>query len=156
MCDSPKATANSTRRTGLAQKSNRISLRAPGPDSWLNPELGLGGRRFAFSDITKVSCRGATGNPSDYQWSDKLAAAVARDSAGGGGGRHVNVATESDGIARQILIRAADDQGRAFRAMAVEIIRIGDGIAEQSVTRLHARSCLARASFPWKASLQAW
>ena len=47
---------------------------------------------------------------------------------------HVNVSTESDGIARQILIRTADDQGRAIRAMAVEIIRIGDGIAEQSLT----------------------
>jgi signal transduction histidine kinase len=46
----------------------------------------------------------------------------------------VNVSTESDGIARQILIRGADDQGRAIRAMAVEIVRIGDGIAEQSVT----------------------
>ena len=46
---------------------------------------------------------------------------------------HVNVSTESDGIARQILIRDADDQGRAIRAMAVEIIRIGDGIAEQSL-----------------------
>jgi signal transduction histidine kinase/CHASE2 domain-containing sensor protein len=47
---------------------------------------------------------------------------------------HVNVSTESDGIARQILIQAADDQGRALRAMAVEIIRIGDGIAGQSLT----------------------
>ena len=47
---------------------------------------------------------------------------------------HVNVSTESDGVARQILIQAADDQGRAIRAMAVEIIRIGDGIAEQSLT----------------------
>ncbi len=47
---------------------------------------------------------------------------------------HVNVSTESDGVARQILIRAADDRGRAIRAMAVEIARIGDGIAEQSLT----------------------
>ena len=47
---------------------------------------------------------------------------------------HVNVSTESDGVARQILIRTADDQGRAIRAMAVESIRIGDGIAEQSLT----------------------
>ncbi len=47
---------------------------------------------------------------------------------------HVNVSTESDGIARQILIQAADDQGRALRAMALEIIRIGDGIAGQPVT----------------------
>jgi signal transduction histidine kinase/CHASE2 domain-containing sensor protein len=47
---------------------------------------------------------------------------------------HVNVSTESDGVARQILIRTADDKGRAIRAMAVESIRIGDGIAEQSLT----------------------
>jgi signal transduction histidine kinase/CHASE2 domain-containing sensor protein len=47
---------------------------------------------------------------------------------------HVNVSTESDGIARQIVIRVVDDQGRALRAMALEIIRIGDGIAEQSLT----------------------
>jgi len=47
---------------------------------------------------------------------------------------HVNVSTESDGVARQVLIRAADDQGRAIRAMAVEIVRIGDGIAEPSLT----------------------
>ena len=48
---------------------------------------------------------------------------------------HVNVSTESDGVARQILIRAADDQGRAIRAMAVESIRIGEGVAEQSLTQ---------------------
>ncbi len=47
---------------------------------------------------------------------------------------HVNVLTESDGIAREILILAADDQGRAIRAMAVEVIRIGDGLEEQSLT----------------------
>jgi signal transduction histidine kinase/CHASE2 domain-containing sensor protein len=46
----------------------------------------------------------------------------------------VNVSTESDGIARQILIQAADDQGRALRAMAVEVLRVGDGIPEQSLT----------------------
>jgi signal transduction histidine kinase/CHASE2 domain-containing sensor protein len=46
---------------------------------------------------------------------------------------HVNVSTESDGIARQILMREADDQGRAIRGMAVEIIRVGDGTAEQSL-----------------------
>jgi len=47
---------------------------------------------------------------------------------------HVNVSAESDGVARQIQIRSADDQGRAIRAMAVESIRIGDGISEQSLT----------------------
>jgi len=47
---------------------------------------------------------------------------------------HADVSIESEGIARQILIQAADDHGRAIRAMAVEVIRVGDGIAEQSLT----------------------
>ena len=47
---------------------------------------------------------------------------------------HVNVETELDGVARQVSVRAADDAGQAFRAMAVEAIRIGDGTPERRVT----------------------
>src|SRR5436853_396729 len=47
---------------------------------------------------------------------------------------HVNVSTEAEGVARQLLIRAADDSGRALRALAVEAVRIGDRIPEQAVT----------------------
>jgi len=47
---------------------------------------------------------------------------------------HVNVSTGLDGIARQILIRMADDQGHAIRAMAVEAIRVADGISEKAIT----------------------
>jgi PAS domain S-box-containing protein len=47
---------------------------------------------------------------------------------------HVDVETELDGVARQISVRAADDAGQAFRAMAVEAVRIGDGTPEQGVT----------------------
>jgi len=47
---------------------------------------------------------------------------------------HVNVSTGSDGIARQILVNMADDQGHAIGAMAVEAIRVGDGIPEQAIT----------------------
>ncbi len=61
---------------------------------------------------------------------------------------HVNVSTESDGIARQIRIRVADDQGRAIHAMAVEIIRIADGIAEQSVTETSRRLLLGSRVIP--------
>ncbi len=39
---------------------------------------------------------------------------------------HGNVLTDSDGVARAILLREADDEGRAFWSMAAEIIRIGD------------------------------
>ncbi len=70
----------------------------------------------------------ATGGPATWLLPlpaiEKAAAAVG----------HVNVATEPDGIARQILVRMADDHGRAIRAMAVETIRVGDGVAEQSLT----------------------
>jgi PAS domain S-box-containing protein len=69
-----------------------------------------------------------TGGPAS--WLLPLPAMVRAAAAVG----HVNVSTESDGVARQILIRTADDQGRALRAMAVEILRVGDGIAEQSLT----------------------
>ena len=47
---------------------------------------------------------------------------------------HVNVSTEAEGVARQLLIRAADDSGRTLRAMAVEAVRIGDRTPEQAVT----------------------
>jgi PAS domain S-box-containing protein len=47
---------------------------------------------------------------------------------------HVNVSTESEGIARQLLVRAADDAGHVLRAMAIETVRIGDRTPEQEVT----------------------
>jgi CHASE2 domain-containing sensor protein len=47
---------------------------------------------------------------------------------------HVDVDTQLDGVARQISVRAADDAGRAFRAMAVEAVRIGEGIPAHGVT----------------------
>jgi signal transduction histidine kinase/CHASE2 domain-containing sensor protein len=61
---------------------------------------------------------------------------------------HVNVSTETDGIARQIMIRVADDQGRAIRAMAVEIIRIGDGIGDQSLIETSRRLLLGSHVIP--------
>jgi CHASE2 domain-containing sensor protein len=70
----------------------------------------------------------ATGGPTS--WLLPLPAIERAEAAVG----HVNVSTESDGVARQIVIQAADDQGRAINAMAVEIIRIADGIAERSLT----------------------
>jgi len=42
---------------------------------------------------------------------------------------HVNVLTESDGAARWLLLREADDEGRALWAMAVETVRVGDGVS---------------------------
>jgi PAS domain S-box-containing protein len=65
---------------------------------------------------------------------------------------HVNVSTESDGIARQILMRVADDRGRAIRAMAVEIIRIGDGISDHSLLETSRRLLLGSHIIPVETS----
>ena len=61
---------------------------------------------------------------------------------------HVNVSTGSDGIARQILIRMADDQGHAIRAMAVEAIRIAEGIPEQAITETSREVLLGSRAIP--------
>src|SRR5262245_51537886 len=58
---------------------------------------------------------------------------IGRAAAGVG---HVNVLTESDGAARGLLLRAADDEGRSLWAMAVETVRIGDRLSETALRDL--------------------
>ncbi|MBO0858589.1 MAG: CHASE2 domain-containing protein, partial [Chloracidobacterium sp.] len=58
---------------------------------------------------------------------------MARAAAGVG---HVNVLTESDGAARGLLLRAADNEGRSLWAMAVETVRIGDRLSETALLDL--------------------
>ncbi|MBO0727257.1 MAG: CHASE2 domain-containing protein [Blastocatellia bacterium] len=41
---------------------------------------------------------------------------------------HGNVVTDLDGVARSLTLRKADDEGNALWAMAVESIRVGDGL----------------------------
>ena len=67
---------------------------------------------------------------SPSQWLMPLPA-VAQAAAGVG---HVNVQTESDGVPRQIELRASDDRGQALLSLAVEAVRIGDGTPENKVT----------------------
>src|SRR5262245_29601099 len=49
---------------------------------------------------------------------------------------HVDVHTGFDGVARTLLLREADDQGAANWAMAVELIRVGDGLAADALRAL--------------------
>ncbi len=58
---------------------------------------------------------------------------IGRAAAGVG---HVNVLTESDGAARGLSLRAADDEGRSLWAMAVETVRIGDRLSETALRDL--------------------
>lgn len=41
---------------------------------------------------------------------------------------HGNVLTDFDGVARSLTLREADDEGNALWAMAVEVMRVGDGL----------------------------
>jgi signal transduction histidine kinase len=49
---------------------------------------------------------------------------------------HVDVHTGFDGVARTLLPREADDQGKTLWAMAVELIRVGDGLAADALRAL--------------------
>ena len=53
------------------------------------------------------------------------------DAAAGVG--HANVSTEADGEARELSLRKADDQGQALWSIAVEAIRVGEGVRATSV-----------------------
>jgi PAS domain S-box-containing protein len=46
---------------------------------------------------------------------------------------HVDVHTGFDGVARTLMPREADDQGKALWAMAVELIRVGDGLPADAI-----------------------
>jgi PAS domain S-box-containing protein len=46
---------------------------------------------------------------------------------------HVNVSTELEGTARQILLQQSDDRGRVYWAMPLETVRVGDGASERSI-----------------------
>ncbi len=53
--------------------------------------------------------------------------------SGAAGVGHVNVATEADGEARELPLRKSDDQGQALWAIAVETIRVGEGVRPDTV-----------------------
>jgi signal transduction histidine kinase/CHASE2 domain-containing sensor protein len=55
-----------------------------------------------------------------------------RSAAAGVG--HVNVQADSDGTAREVLIRVSDDEGHWFQAMPIETIRVADGVPPGRVT----------------------
>jgi len=47
---------------------------------------------------------------------------------------HVNVETEADGAARELLLRLADDDGEARWALAVELIRVGERLNTDEIS----------------------
>jgi signal transduction histidine kinase/CHASE2 domain-containing sensor protein len=61
---------------------------------------------------------------------------------------HVNVSTEADGAARELSLRKSDDQGQALWSIAVETIRVGEGIRATSVRDIHDGVVLGSRTIP--------
>ncbi len=59
--------------------------------------------------------------------------AIERAAAGVG---HVNVLTDQDGVARALLLRQADDEASALWALALEAVRVADGVGQAEVREL--------------------
>jgi signal transduction histidine kinase/CHASE2 domain-containing sensor protein len=78
-----------------------------------------------------VAAQLAAGAPSEdeVEWLRPLQD-IESNAAGVG---HVDVHTGFDGVARTLLPREADDQGVALWAMAVELIRVGEGLAADAL-----------------------
>src|SRR6267378_291508 len=61
---------------------------------------------------------------------------------------HVHVSTEADGVAGSFLVRQADDQGQAEWAMALETIRVGAGVNDQTIQELPGAVSIGGRTFP--------
>jgi signal transduction histidine kinase/CHASE2 domain-containing sensor protein len=97
---------------------------SPNDDQALADAIGRAGNVVLGSQLID---RGAFGDQS--QWLMPMPLFARRAAATG----HVNVGTESDGSARQILIEQTDDEGNVIRAMPIETYRIGNHIPERDV-----------------------
>jgi CHASE2 domain-containing sensor protein len=65
-------------------------------------------------------------------WLEPLPA-IKEASAGVG---HSNVLTDTDGVARELLLNEVDDRGIILRALAVEAVRVGDGVTPDQVRQV--------------------
>src|SRR5215813_6217584 len=61
---------------------------------------------------------------------------------------HVNVSTEADGAARELSLRKSDGQGQALWSIAVETIRVGEGIRATSLRDVHGGVVLGSRTIP--------
>jgi PAS domain S-box-containing protein len=96
----------------------------PADDEALADAIGRARNVTLAAQLTERSVYGA-----GSVWLNPLPLLAARAAAIG----HVNVGTESDGAARQVLIEQSDDAGNAIRAMSVETWRIGNRIPTDAI-----------------------
>jgi signal transduction histidine kinase/CHASE2 domain-containing sensor protein len=65
---------------------------------------------------------------------------------------HVNVSIGSDGIAHQVLLQMADNQGQPIWAMALDAIGVAEGISQQSIVSMSKELILGSHTIPSEAS----
>ena len=95
-------------------------------DTALADSIKHAGNTVVAAQLTEITDQ--SGAPS-IRWLRPLP--LIEDAAAGVG--HANVSTEADGEARELSLRKADDQGQALWSIAIETIRVGEGIRATSV-----------------------
>jgi signal transduction histidine kinase/CHASE2 domain-containing sensor protein len=95
-------------------------------DSALADSIKRAGNAVVAAQITEITDQ--SGAPAT-RWLRPLA--LIENSAAGVG--HANVSTEADGEARTLSLRKADDHAQALWSIAVETIRVGEGVRATSV-----------------------
>src|SRR6267142_5643710 len=95
-------------------------------DTALVDSIKRAGNTVVAAQLTEITDQ--SGAPS-VRWLRPLP--LIENAAAGVG--HANVSTEADGQAREISLRKADDQAQALWSIAVETIRVGEGVRATSV-----------------------
>ena len=95
-------------------------------DTALADSIKRAGNAVVAAQLTEMTDQ--SGSPS-VRWLRPLP--LIENAAAGVG--HANVSTEADGEARELSLRKADDQAQALWSIAVETIRVGEGVRATSV-----------------------
>lgn len=98
------------------------------------------------SGKTVIAAQLATTGGNRVEWLRPLPAIEQSAAAVG----HGNVTTDNDGVARALLLREADDQGRAYWSLAAEIIRVADGARPDKIHEVPGAVRLAARTIPVK------
>lgn len=101
-------------------------------DAALADAISRTGNTVAAAQLVDAAASSDGSGERQVQWLRPLPQ-IERVSAGVG---HVNISTESDGTARDLPLRKMDNEGRALWSMAVEAVRVGDGISAGEVQDL--------------------
>lgn len=113
----------------------------PSDDTALADAIKRAGNVVVAAQLTETTTEKG---PAAVNWLRPLPA-IETASAGVG---HVNISTEADGAARELSLRKSDDQGQALWSIAVETIRVGEGIRATSLRDVHGGVVLGSRTIP--------